>query len=111
MSRARVALGVLIVVVGVSLARAQAPPGPLPPVPPVPTVNALTEAKRALGKILSWDEQLSADSTVACGTCHSNGRSGTDGRIGINPGVDGAFGTPDDVKGSPGVVHADANGN
>ena len=112
MSQARVLLSVLIAVAAGTFVRAQAPPpGPLPPVPPVPTGNQITEAKRALGKILFWDEQLSADSTVACGTCHSNGRSGTDGRIGIYPGADGVFGTPDDVKGSPGVVHADVNGN
>jgi len=81
----------------------------LPPVP-VPPANPLTEEKRVLGKILFWDEQLSGDSTVACGTCHTGGRSGTDGRIGIHPGPDAVFGTVDDVKGSPGVVHADGLG-
>ena len=110
MSRARALFGVLAVVAAAGLLQAQTPPPPLPPVPPVPTGNPITEEKRALGKILFWDEQLSADSTVACGTCHSNGRSGTDGRIGIHPGLDSSFGTPDDVKGSPGVVHADVNG-
>jgi cytochrome c peroxidase len=113
MSKARVLVGAGILVAASSFVRAQAPPpGPLPAVPPVPTGNPITEAKRALGKILFWDEQLSADSTVACGTCHSNGRSGTDGRIGINPGFDGNFTTTaDNVNGSPGVVHADVNGN
>jgi cytochrome c peroxidase len=102
----RAALSTLIVAAAGSLARAQG----LPPVP-VPSENPITEEKRALGKILYWDEQLSADDTVACGTCHSNGRSGTDGRIGIYPGPDGVFGTPDDVKGSPGVRHADVDGH
>ncbi len=88
------------------LALAQAPGG-LPPVP-VPPENPVTEDKRVLGKILFWEERLSSDAAVACGTCHRPGRSGTDGRIGINPGPDLVFGTPDDVKGSPGVAHADA---
>src|SRR5258706_2783474 len=102
----RAALAALIVVAARSLASAQG----LPPVP-LPSENPITEEKRALGKILFWDEQLSGDDTVSCGTCHSNGRSGTDGRIGIYPGLDGAFGTADDVKGSPGVKHVDVNGN
>src|SRR5262245_12001147 len=101
----RSALAVSIVVAAGGLAGAQG----LPPVP-VPPENPITEEKRALGKILFWDEQASGDSTVACGTCHSNGRSGTDGRIGIYPSADGLFGTPDDVRGSPGVRHADVNG-
>ena len=41
----------------------------LPPVP-VPAENPITEPKRVLGKILFWDEQLSSDGSVACGTCH-----------------------------------------
>ncbi|HEX4822949.1 MAG TPA: cytochrome c peroxidase [Candidatus Polarisedimenticolaceae bacterium] len=87
------------------------PPPPLPPVP-VPSENPITENKRVLGKILFWDEQVSGDSTVACGTCHSSNRSGTDLRIGINPGPDANFSTPDDnIRSSPGVRHADVNGN
>jgi len=101
----RAALVGLIVLSARGLAAAQG----LPPVQ-VPSENPITEEKRALGKILFWDEQLSGDDTVSCGTCHSNGRSGTDGRIGIYPGPDGVFGTADDVKGSPGVKHADVNG-
>jgi cytochrome c peroxidase len=102
----RAVLSALIVVSARSVAGAQG----LPPVP-VPTENPITEEKRALGKILFWDEQLSGDNTVSCGSCHSNGRSRTDGRIGIYPGPDGVFGTPDDVKGSPGVRHEDVNGD
>ena len=45
----------------------------LPPVP-VPAENPITEPKRVLGKILFWDEQLSSDNTVACGTCHRPGQ-------------------------------------
>ncbi|MCA8963956.1 MAG: cytochrome-c peroxidase, partial [Planctomycetes bacterium] len=41
----------------------------LPPVP-VPSQNPMTPAKVVLGKILFWDEQLSSDDSIACGTCH-----------------------------------------
>ena len=81
----------------------------------VPTVvappeNQITEPKRVLGKILFWEEQLSSDNTVACGTCHIPARNGTDPRLGAHPGADGVFSTPDDVIGSPGLVRADATG-
>lgn len=83
---------------------AAAQPGGLPPVV-FPPENPFSESKRVLGKILFWDEQLSSDNTMACGTCHIPGRSGTDPRVGINPGLDGVPNTPDDKRGSPGMVH------
>lgn len=76
---------------------------PLPPVP-VPPENPITEEKRILGKILFWDEQLSSDNSVACGTCHIPAAGGTDPRSGIHPGPDNTVGTDDDVIGSKGVV-------
>jgi cytochrome c peroxidase len=79
----------------------------LPPVP-VPAENPLTEAKRVLGKMLFWDEQLSSDGSVACGTCHRPAQGGADPRVGRNPGVD--KGTIDDVLGSPGIVSLDHAG-
>ncbi|HEU4620542.1 MAG TPA: cytochrome-c peroxidase, partial [Gammaproteobacteria bacterium] len=79
----------------------------LPPVP-VPAENPVTEPKRVLGKILFWDEQLSADDTIACGTCHRPAQGGSDPRVGRNPGADA--GTIDDVEGSPGIVRLDAAG-
>ena len=79
----------------------------LPPVP-VPAENPVTEPKRVLGKILFWDEQLSSDGTVACGTCHRPSAGGGDPRAGRHPGVD--KGTIDDVLGSPGIVSLDRNG-
>ncbi len=91
------------------------PPGPLPP-PPVPLGNPITPAKINLGKTLFWDEQLSADRTVACGTCHIPTRGGSDPRsildssFATHPGFDTLFGTPDDVTGSPGVVKNSASG-
>ncbi len=79
----------------------------LPPVP-VPFENPLTEEKRILGKILFWDEQLSSDNTVACGTCHVPAAGGVDPRMGRHPGTDP--GTIDDVRGSPGIVSLDSHG-
>ena len=79
----------------------------LPPVP-VPAENPITEQKRVLGKILFWDEQLSSDGTVACGTCHRPAFGGADPRAGRHPGVD--KGTIDDVRGSPGIVSLDRQG-
>lgn len=80
----------------------------VPPVP-VPAENPITEAKRVLGKILFWDEQLSSNDTVACGTCHRPANGGADPRAGRFPGTD--RGTIDDVWGSPGIANLDADGN
>ena len=76
--------------------------------PSSPIQNPPTEAKRVLGKILFWDEQLSSDSTISCGTCHIPSSGGSDPRPGLNPGFDELFGTADDVIGSPGVSSLDA---
>ena len=81
----------------------------LPP-PPEPITNLTTEPKRVLGKILFWDEQLSSDGTIACGTCHQPAAGGSDPRVGVNPGPDGSLGTPDDILGSPGVRRVDEQG-
>jgi len=78
--------------------------------PFAPPENPVTEEKRVLGKILFWDEQLSADNTMSCGTCHIPAEGGNDPRIGINPGHDGVFGTADDIAGSRGVILSDADG-
>lgn len=82
----------------------------LPPVP-VPPENPITESKRVLGKILFWDEQVSSDNTMACGTCHRHQTGSADPRVGLHPGADGAFGTEDDTFGSPGVRRQDAHGD
>lgn len=97
------------------LAQPGGPNGPLNnPIPlgdaPVPNENPITESKRVLGKILFWDEQLSSDNTVACGTCHKPAAGGADSRVAINPGFDQIFGTNDDVVGSPGIRSLDENG-
>ncbi len=78
--------------------------------PSAPLQNPPSEAKRVLGKILFWDEQLSSDSTISCGTCHIPSVGGTDPRVGEHPGFDESFLTADDVVGSPGVLRVDENG-
>ena len=75
--------------------------------PPQSPQNPVTESKRVLGKILFWEEQLSSDDTVACGTCHIPAAGGSDPRLSAHPGPDGNFGTDDDTIGSAGIVHRD----
>ena len=82
----------------------------MPPVPE-PSENPTTEAKRVLGKILFWDEQLSSDNTMACGTCHRPDAGGSDPRVGIHPGPDGITPSFDDIRGSFGVIQSDPNDN
>jgi cytochrome c peroxidase len=74
----------------------------------MPPQNQITEQKRILGKLLFWDEQLSSDNTVACGTCHKPGFGGTDPRVARNPGLDAQLNTPDDGLASPGMIRSDA---
>lgn len=99
-----------------SAASAQPGPPPPPPLPPVnaPPPNPITAQKAILGKILFWDEQLSSDGSVACGSCHMPEFGGSDPRShmseSVHPGLDGLFGTADDVVGSLGMVHQDASG-
>jgi len=99
-------LALLSALFGVS---AQAQLTPLPPVT-VPAENPLTAEKAVLGKILFWDQQLSTDNTVACGTCHAPSVGGADPTLAVHPGADGVFGSADDVNGSFGVVRRDATG-
>lgn len=69
-----------------------------------PNENPPQEAKRILGKILFWDEQLSTDNSIACGSCHLPASGGADNRVGRYPGYDQQFKTDDDIVGSIGVV-------
>lgn len=92
------------------------PPPPFPPVAPAPPGNPVTTPKTNLGKVLFWEEQLSSNGAVACGTCHINGRGGSDPRTSganpgsVHPGFDALPGTPDDVFGSPGTSRRLADG-
>ncbi len=93
-----------------TVAAAVAGETPLPPVP-YPTENTPTDAKRVLGKILFFEEQLSSDNSVSCATCHVMSRGGTDPRRRRNPGKNGSFGDAGDVFGSPGVASKTADGS
>jgi len=98
-SRALIGVG-FVCLTQIALAQLLAPP-------PLSSENPPTEQKRVLGKILFWDEQLSSDDTVACGTCHIPAAGGADPRLSTHPGPDGLFGTADDTIGSAGIVHRD----
>ena len=89
-------------------AAARPAPAAVPPVP-TPDGNPITEDKRVLGKILFWDEQLSSDDSIACGTCHRPAFGGADPRSGRHTGID--KGTIDDVMGSPGIVSLGRDGH
>lgn len=102
---------VAVAALGATVADADAQALPAPPVPPQ---NPITEPKRVLGKALFWEEQLSSDNTVACGTCHIPSAGGSDPRIdqeNRHPGLDGIYGTQDDRFDSAGVRRTDAHGN
>ena len=82
------------------------------PKPATPPGNPLRKGRVMLGKVLFWDEQLSADRTVACGTCHFPEAGGNDANGGaLHPGADGILGTADDNFGSPGVVRQSQSGD
>lgn len=102
----------LPVAVALAIAAALAAQGPptLPPVP-FPPQNPITAPKAVLGKILYWDEQLSSSDTVACGSCHIPRAGGAAAVFATHPGLDGVAPSPDDIRGSSGVVHMDANGH
>ena len=90
---------------------AQVSPAPSPP------QNPFSPEKALLGKALFWDEQLSSTGMTACGTCHileaggADPRSRTEPVASTHPGIDGVFGTIDDIRGSQGVIHSLANGD
>lgn len=83
---------------------------------PYPEGNEATRSKVLLGKALFWDEQLSSDDTVACGTCHRFAAGGSDPRTFLDregarhPGPDRVLRTADDTFGSPGVRRHGARG-
>lgn len=107
-------LPMLIVAVGSATLWMLPAQAQFPPIP-VPVENPLTAEKSILGKFLFWEEQLSSDNAVACGTCHIPSAGGSDPRAGLgqssHPGTDGVFGTADDAAGSIGVVAQTCGGS
>jgi cytochrome c peroxidase len=105
---------VLCLAIGLAPAAAQAVISPYPPVS-APAANPITPQKAVLGKILFWDEQLSSDNTIACGSCHRPTAGGTDSRSFMaasqSAGPDGIFGTADDQRGSMGVIRCNPDGS
>jgi cytochrome c peroxidase len=79
-----------------------------------PSENPFSADKAMLGKILFWDEQLSSDNTVACGTCHRAGSGGSDPRgaspLSRHPGADPAD-PADDIHGAQGIKRCTASGS
>jgi len=73
------------------------------PNPAHPTGNPADATRATLGKALFWDEQLSSDGTMSCGTCHILERGGADPRPG------GAH--PNGNTGSFGVIRQNGAGN
>ncbi|MEZ5966151.1 MAG: cytochrome-c peroxidase [Planctomycetota bacterium] len=63
-----------------------------------------------LGKALFWEEQVSSDNTMACGTCHSPAHGGIDGRPGGNHtnGNVGSFGVVPQAVSQWGTVDFDS---
>ncbi len=60
-----------------------APDGnPFPRSTATPIELSYRDVKAELGKALFWDEQVSIDNTMACGTCHLPEAGGTDDRLG-----------------------------
>ena len=78
--------------------------------PPVPIENPITEEKRILGKLIFWEEQLSSDNTMACGTCHQTHAGGADDRFARHYGRDDEYFTYDDFVGSRGVRPSTSEG-
>jgi cytochrome c peroxidase len=80
--------------------------GQLPPPPDLPD-NPVTAQKVLLGQILFWDEQLSSDHTVSCGTCHQpRFGGGANGFVQVS-GPDGQMGTADDIFGTRSLIRSD----
>ncbi len=103
----RTSVPIAAALLGAALGAAEEAGAQLPPAP-APVENPASETKRVLGKLLFWEEQLSSDNDVACGTCHLPEHAGADPRLGVHPGDFAA--SFDDVVGSPGVIRRNAAG-
>ncbi|MBL4634321.1 MAG: cytochrome-c peroxidase, partial [Kofleriaceae bacterium] len=80
---------------------------------PYPAENLHSDEKAILGKVLFWEQQLSSDDTMACGTCHEASAGGSDPRQDqfLHPGPDGLAETGDDIRGSEGIARCEIVAN
>jgi cytochrome c peroxidase len=74
---------------------------------PFPSENPYSYEKAVLGKILFWEEQMSSDDSVACGSCHHPSAGGSVPHSGRHPGPDGVSGNADDPHGAKGIARCD----
>ena len=76
---------------------------PMPNPPTFPDENPPLLNQDVLGKFLFWEEQVSVDNTISCGTCHITEAGGSDPRVfdagSTAPGLDGIL--------KRNIVHAD----
>lgn len=70
-------IGLSLVVSAIGWSQPKEPLGLLPV--PWPAENPYSEAKAELGRLLFFDQRLSSDGRVACGTCHKPELAFTDG--------------------------------
>lgn len=96
----------VLVVGGLVLCTSRPAPAQLQP-PPEPVENPSTADKVLLGKILFWEEQLSSDHTVSCGSCHQPAFGGAASTSIQVAGPDGIRGTADDRHGTQSLVRSD----
>lgn len=70
-----------------------------------PIALAYRDNKADLGKTLFWDEQVSMDNSISCGTCHIPAAGGTDNRKGVlvAPGIIGVRGVIPQAIGTSGL--------
>lgn len=56
----------------------------------LPPENRVTNEGATLGRVLFYDKNLSANNTIACGSCHHADKAFTDGKA-VSPGFEGKF--------------------
>lgn len=78
------------------------------PEPRIPADNPMSAAKVALGRRLFYDKRLSADGTIACGSCHKQELAFTDGRA-VSSGITGELTHRNALGVANGAWHATYN--
>jgi len=57
----------------------------------IPDDNPITKKGVALGRMLFYENKLSGDNSMSCGSCHQQSKAFTDGKK-VSPGIDGISG-------------------